>query len=430
MSDLSVKMATLDTEESEDEDDDMRFSWAKQSRPGSPKRVPIKQVRDPTSYPPLGPRTGNFTLNDEIMENKEIEILTDNMTFSQKRENNMTRKIDKLTNEFKNAMKKQILSEVNEKYKRDHTKYSTEISLQTDGMSETKTCQYGSLDFHVKEMSMKDARKAIKDYQWPSLSGFSSIDTYVSAIHSLMKMARKEGIPRQIISLFISQHFYSKPETAEIFARAQREEKTNSLEDILDVLQTLDPMAEMLSNEERFQRVVSKSDEPAMTYLRRLEGQFDETFKNDLRGRTRRIRKQFLEGFTRQGISFDHRDIDNLSLISDLTDLAMRAESMMNEKTSPNYRQTDRRPSYNSLTRQDKSRVPQRHFQSTNTDNYYNQQFQVTSRDQPSNAEPSRQINAISDRQAEIGMHHSHSSNHNDSHNEPNDRRPSLVDQA
>ena len=432
----------------------------------------------------------------EIIErNREVKMLTDDLTSIQRMEATSRNKVDRLANELKTlhdalnqtVMEKQMFLETNEDYKRELAKYKreldtaqeevmelkgnlsvTEVELVTmrdecktlqehvmqlkrglqcsvmdaerylqrtplpeptrtintfemDGMPEQKTCKYGKLDFDVAEMSVKDARKAIKDYQWPSPSAFTSIDTYVSAFHKNMQLARREGIPRQIIALYVSQHLNSKMETSETFARAQREEKTDTLEDIIEVLETLDPVSETLSAEERFQRVTCRASEPAITYVKRLEGLFNEIFKNDLRGKSRRIKKQFLRGFTKQGSSFNDREVDNLSLISDLVEMAMRAESLMSEKLSNGYRgqnrQTDNRQ-YNSPRGQGRFRGQMRQtYYPPATNNNYSQQLrqntatvhhyqapptsnnQAQAMNQSVGNQQGRQINELSERQ-------------------------------
>ena len=132
-------------------------------------------------------------------------------------------------------------------------------------------------------------------------------------------------IPDDIIKDSIIQHLMSSKYMAQ-FANLTQELSPKTLENVIRILERLDPEEQCISGEERFRAMKMMEDESAITYVKRLQTAYRDIFGQGTVGETRRIRTQFIEGYTNEGVKLDKEDKKNLYICNDLVDLAIGAD--------------------------------------------------------------------------------------------------------
>ena len=174
-------------------------------------------------------------------------------------------------------------------------------------------------------LAPEEARKRLKAFIWPELSRFDSTDTFRRMFVMQVNAAQSEGIPDGLIKNAIQQHLL-KGNTAQVFAQLCGKMEHDTLYDILELLNFVDPLEQCLSEEERFKKIRLNADETAISFMNRIEVAFEDLFGSNATGMKRRIKKQFLDGFRKKGVYLDEQEKDFLMMHSDLVELAIATD--------------------------------------------------------------------------------------------------------
>ena len=180
-------------------------------------------------------------------------------------------------------------------------------------------------------LSPDEARKRLKSFVWPDLSKFDSADTFRRMFSMQVNAAQSEGIPDGLIKNAIQQHLL-KGNTAQVFAQLCGKMGHDTLYDILELLNFVDPMEQCLSEEERFKEIRCNAEETAVSFMNRIEVAFRDLFGSNATGESRRIKRQFLDGFRKKGISLDDQEKEFLMMNSNLVDLAIATDNKFKVK--------------------------------------------------------------------------------------------------
>lgn len=220
----------------------------------------------------------------------------------------------------------------------DDTPKSTILMLEGEDAED----RVNTPDLHAPPLDYRDSKKAIKDYTWPVPSTYDCMLTFERMFRLNVDEARKEGIEEGVIKTAIQQHLMKSHETSESFAKYAQEcdknKRSMTIDGILKSIASMDPITRSLTAEEKYAMLKVKADEMAVKYMDRCESTFDDTFKGQTVGRRRRIVKQFLDGFVKDHLGFNAREKELLGLHTDLTDLALAAETKMREKLDEKMR--------------------------------------------------------------------------------------------
>ena len=92
------------------------------------------------------------------------------------------------------------------------------------------------------------------------------------------------------------------------FANLTQELSPRTLENVIKILERLNPEEQCMSADERFKAIKMVGDESAITYVRRLQTAYRDIFGSGTVGETRRIRAQFIKGYTNEGIKLDKEE--------------------------------------------------------------------------------------------------------------------------
>ena len=265
-------------------------------------------------------------LKEEI---NEITTMAKNMAETTKR-----------TNRIKQFSNEQLLNDCREPMTLRRTtsilSSSTEKSHETDRQADKLIMMMDAnedimargrrfMSTPTESITWEQAEKKAKRIKWPTFDGTITSKTYLRLFIIQIESAKEKMIPDEIIRDSIIQHLMSSKYMAQ-FANLTQELSPKTLENVIKILERLDPEEQCMSGDERFRAMKMMKDESAITYVKRLQTAYRDIFGQGTVGETRRIRNQFIEGYTSEGIRLDKEERRNLYVCNDLVDLAIAAD--------------------------------------------------------------------------------------------------------
>lgn len=207
----------------------------------------------------------------------------------------------------------------------------------------------------AKSLTDKEARRALKEYQWPKLSNVGNFEQFRRMISQNVKMAQMEGIPDEMIKKNLMMHLVANESAS--MGRLSGTSKVKTLKDVLKLLRKMDAKENSLRPEERYKAVKPMGEEMGVDYIYRLEGMFTDMFGKHGRGKNRMVKEQFLQTFQIESMSLTRQERQHLEAYSDLVDFAIAAERMLKEKvkrakmaeankSGPNFKNQQNRQPY------------------------------------------------------------------------------------
>ena len=134
------------------------------------------------------------------------------------------------------------------------------------------------------------------------------------------------------------------------FANLTQELSPRTLENVIKILERLNPEEQCMSADERFKAIKMVGDESAISYVRRLQTAYRDIFGSATVGETRRIRAQFIKGYTSEGTKLDKEERKNLYLCNDLIDLAIGADKAVQRQKKGKEKRTNKKGIANTPT--------------------------------------------------------------------------------
>ena len=165
----------------------------------------------------------------------------------------------------------------------------------------------------TESITWEQAERKAKRIKWPTLDGTITSRTYLRLFIIQIESAKEKMIPDDIIKDSIIQHLMSSKHMAQ-FANLTQELSPKTLENVVKILERLDPEEQCMSAEERFKAIKMVEKESAITYVKRLQTAYRDIFGHGTVGETRRIRTQFIEGYANEGVKLDKEDKKNLHM--------------------------------------------------------------------------------------------------------------------
>ena len=256
------------------------------------------------------------------------------------------------------------------------TERSHETDKQTDKMIMTMDTDENImgkgrrfLSTPTESITWEQAERKAKRIKWPTLDGTITSRTYLRLFIIQIESAKEKMIPDDIIKDSIIQHLMSSKHMAQ-FANLTQELSPKTLENVVKILERLDPEEQCMSAEERFKAIKMVEKESAITYVKRLQTAYRDIFGHGTVGETRRIRTQFIEGYANEGVKLDKEDKKNLYICNDLVDLAIAADRAAQKQKKEREKRANKKenaetptPPLQKLSDQNKRSTPDRRFQ-------------------------------------------------------------------
>merc|ERR1712002_1315658 len=284
-------------------------------------------------------RESRATINAYEKEKMKCEILQEEINEITTMAKNMA-ETTKRTNRMKQLSNERLLNVYKEpttlKRASSIISTSTDRSRETDKRMDKMIMTMGTnddimtkgrrfLNTPTESVTWEQAEKKAKQIKWPTFDDTITSKTYLRLFIIQIESARERMIPDNVIKDSIIQHLMSSKYMAQ-FANLTQELSPKTLENVIKILERLDPEEQCMSGDERFRAMKMMKDESAITYVKRLQTAYRDIFGQGTVGETRRIRNQFIEGYTSEGIRLDKEEKRNLYVCNDLVDLAIAAD--------------------------------------------------------------------------------------------------------
>merc|ERR1712121_208450 len=284
-------------------------------------------------------RESRATINAYEKEKLKCKILKEEINEITTMAKNMA-ETTKRTNRIKQLSNEQLLNDCREPVTLRRTtsilSSSTEKSHETDRQADKLIMTMDAdedimargrrfISTPTESILWEQAERKAKRINWPTFDGTITSETYLRLFIIQIEPAKEKMIPDEIIRDSIIQHLMSSKYMAQ-FANLTQELSPKTLENVIKILERLDLEEQCMSAEERFKAIKMVGNESAITYVRRLQTAYRDIFGPGTVGETRRIRAQFIEGYTNEGVKLDKEEKKSLYICNDLVDLAIAAD--------------------------------------------------------------------------------------------------------
>ena len=309
-------------------------------------------------------------LQEEI---NEITTMAKNMTETTKRTNRMKQlSNERLLNAYKEPTTlrraSSIISTSTDK-SRETNKRMDKMIMTMSANDDVMTKGRRFLDTPTESITWEQAEKKAKQIKWPTFEGTMTSETNLRLFIIQIESARERMIPDDVIKDSIIQHLMSSKYMAQ-FANLTQELSPRTLENVIKILERLNPEEQCMSADERFKAIKMAGDESAISYVRRLQTAYRDIFGSATLGETRRVRAQFIKGYTNDGIKLDREERKNLYLCNDLIDLAIGADKAMQRQKKEKEKKAEKKktaktptPPLQKPSDQSKENTPEQRFQ-------------------------------------------------------------------
>merc|ERR1712121_424211 len=265
-------------------------------------------------------------LKEEI---NEITTMAKNMAETTKRTNRMKQlSNERLLNGYKEpTMLKRTTSIVSTSTDKSHEtdRRTDKLIMTMDADEDIMARGRRFISTPTESITWEQAERKAKRIKWPTFDSTITSETYLRLFIIQIESAKEKMIPDEIIRDSTIQHLMSSKYMAQ-FANLTQELSPKTLENVIKILERLDPEEQCMSGDERFRAMKMIEVESAFSYVKRLQTAYRDIFGQGTVGETRRIRNQFIEGYTNEGIRLDKEEKRNLYVCNDLVGLAIAAD--------------------------------------------------------------------------------------------------------